>query len=174
MAFPKNNIPWNKGITGKKLSKETISRMIQSRTGKPLSEQRKKNISISLCGRTLSEDHKQKISQAMKSLHRVPLTCFKKGNKPTSVDKHWKWRGGITNQNHKIRNTLEYKLWRQSVFRRDNYRCIWCGGHKGRIHADHIKPFAQYPELRFAIDNGRTLCESCHKKRHNRGDDGSI
>jgi hypothetical protein len=74
------------------------------------------------------------------------------------------WKGGLTQKNSLIRQSLEYRLWRESVFARDNYTCLWCGQRGGVLHPDHIKPFSLFPELRFAIDNGRTLCKECHKK----------
>jgi hypothetical protein len=88
-------------------------------------------------------------------------------------EKNHNWKGGISKINKSERQlamySIEYKLWRKSVFERDNYTCIWCGVWGGKLNADHIKPWKDYPELRFAIDNGRTLCESCHRKTETYG-----
>lgn len=94
----------------------------------------------------------------------VKLTEEHKAKIVHKKEKHWNWKGGINPINDTIRKSKEYKLWRTAVFERDNYTCIWCGQKGGELNADHIKPFAHYPELRFAIDNGRTLCVPCHKK----------
>ncbi len=114
-------------------------------------------------GKKMSLEHRKKLSEARKG--KSPWNKGKPYLRLRGENSHF-WKGGVTPLNKKIRNSLEYKLWRTAVFERDNYTCIWCGveGRKGAyLQADHIKPFAYYPELRFAIDNGRTLCISCHE-----------
>lgn len=74
------------------------------------------------------------------------------------------WRGGISTENHRIRNSMKMKNWRKEVFERDNYTCQICFARGGELNADHIKPFAFFPELRFELSNGRTLCVQCHRK----------
>jgi len=78
-------------------------------------------------------------------------------------EKNHNWKGGRQTPEQKIRNSFDYKLWRTAVLERDKYKCVFCGSIIN-LEVDHIKPFRDYPELRFAIDNGRTLCRSCHKK----------
>lgn len=80
--------------------------------------------------------------------------------------KHWNWQGGITPLDAKIRNSEELKQWRKDVFERDHYTCLVCGQVGGEINAHHIKSFKKYPELRFDVDNGVTLCIDCHKLKH--------
>lgn len=88
-----------------------------------------------------------------------------------------------------LRTTSDYEIWRGQVFKRDKYACVNCN-FKGYLEADHIKPFSviideflkQYDQfspiedketlLRLAtkysafwdLENGRTLCEECHKQ----------
>ncbi len=80
------------------------------------------------------------------------------------------YKDGKCNERLLIRASLQYKEWRRAVFHRDDYTCVLCGNKKGgNLEADHIKSFAKYPELRFNISNGRTLCKDCHKLTGNYG-----
>ncbi|EHH01510.1 DUF6291 domain-containing protein [Paraprevotella clara] len=85
---------------------------------------------------------------------------------PPSGENHWNWKGGITDDNHKQRESSEYKHWRKNVFRRDNYTCRHCGKYGGKLNAHHVKPFSTYPDLRFNVNNGVTLCRECHIQLH--------
>jgi 5-methylcytosine-specific restriction endonuclease McrA len=78
-----------------------------------------------------------------------------------------RWKGGITPEEKKIRNGIEFRLWREAVFARDNWTCQDCGKRGVYIEAHHIKSFSKHKEIRFAIDNGKTLCRPCHKKTPN-------
>ena len=74
------------------------------------------------------------------------------------------WKGGITPENKVARGSLQCRMWRRRVFKRDNYTCQICGNRGGELHADHIKPFSLHPELRWELTNGRTLCITCHRE----------
>lgn len=59
---------------------------------------------------------------------------------------------------------LDYRLWRNAVFERDDWTCQHCKVRGGVLHADHIKPYVTHPDLRLDVNNGRTLCAPCHRK----------
>lgn len=67
--------------------------------------------------------------------------------------------------NFEDRRSSKYKMWKQSVLKRDNYTCQECGC-KGNLVVHHIKPFATEKEARFDINNGITLCQNCHREVH--------
>lgn len=62
-----------------------------------------------------------------------------------------------------IRNTKEYKLWRQSIIDRDKHACLFCGC-KERLEVDHIIPASKRPDLIMTDDNARVLCKPCHSE----------
>lgn len=79
------------------------------------------------------------------------------------------WKGGKTKIS-KIRKTnSQYKNWRESVFKRDNYTCQMCGKSGLYLEAHHIKEQSRFPELIYDINNGLTLCHECHKQTDNYG-----
>lgn len=79
---------------------------------------------------------------------------------------YWKIKQYLTKPpptNDEIRQSPEYRAWRLAVLKRDGFKCSWCPATEN-LEADHIYPFAYFPELRFDIKNGRTLCRPCHEQ----------
>lgn len=123
-----------------------------------------------------------------KGTHPSPKTEFKKrnqcakGNKPnkTSFQKghiiskgenNWRWIKDRTklqryNDTNKDRRSSAYNFWRLEVYKRDNFKCrINNCDCSGRIIAHHILSWKNYPELRFNINNGITLCLFHHPRK---------
>jgi len=115
-------------------------------------------------GKHHTEETKRKLSRIQQGLHRSVETEFKKGD--TAKEKNINWKGGITHRNSLIRKSIEYIEWRKDVYKRDNWTCQECKKKTKDIIAHHINLFSEFPDLRFDINNGVTLCRSCHFKLH--------
>lgn len=63
------------------------------------------------------------------------------------------------------RDAPEVRAWRKAVLERDGYKCTECRNETG-LEAHHIIPWAVEPRLRIVVENGLTLCRSCHQARH--------
>ena len=160
---------------GKKQSPESIAKRVANSVGKgtygmKFTEEHKKKLSEARMGKEpwnkgkqLSDEIREKLSAA--HMGQVP---WNKGKHHVAVigEKNPNWKGGVSNENNKIRASIEYSQWRKLVFERDNFNCQECNQHGGNLHAHHIKPFSDYPDDRFNIENGQTLCEACHRKVH--------
>ena len=148
-------------------------------------------------GKKFSEEHKRNLKNTFKKgqipwnkgTHIYNGGGFKEGHNPWNKGKKGvqKWSikrikeksismSGKNNHNYrhgkckdsKIHyNDLRYKLWRESVYERDNYICQNCFNRGGYIEAHHIKGWTHFPELRYELDNGLTLCKKCHKLTDN-------
>jgi hypothetical protein len=79
------------------------------------------------------------------------------------------WKGGITPEHLKIRWSQKSKIFRDEIFKRDNYTCQHCNrkrkeGDRVILNIHHIKSFSTHKELRFDESNVITLCIECHRK----------
>lgn len=77
------------------------------------------------------------------------------------------WKGGKLWKDPE-RGRYQYKTWAKAVKDRDGWRCTKCGS-TDRLHSHHIKPWRHYPESRYDVSNGLTLCYQCHEQAHGRG-----
>lgn len=128
-------------------------------------------------GHTITDSMRLKMSLASKGSKRHTQRHTENTKRKISESKTGKllgknnpnWKGGTSREYKEGYYSKKYITWRNSVFERDNYTCQECGvmGNIKYLTAHHIKSWAHYPELRFEVNNGKTLCEDCHEKTDN-------
>jgi len=84
-------------------------------------------------------------------------------NRPRGKDN---WRYVPIGQRNQIQlyRCVEYKVWKEAVHKRDDYICQGCGKKPKSLDTHHILPVRNFPQLVYAINNGISLCHSCHSK----------
>lgn len=87
-----------------------------------------------------------------------------------SGSNNYKFNPNLT-QEERMKNRYELGgqnivKWRKQIFVRDNYRCKICEKQGGNLNAHHLNSYHAFPDERFKIDNGVTLCTKHHKEFH--------
>lgn len=101
-------------------------------------------------GRTLSTETRKKISES----HKGPKSYLWIADRSKLKDDH-KDRGGQL-----------HREWSKNIKNRDGWKCkISNGDCSGRLEAHHILSWSDYPELRYEINNGITLCHAHHPRK---------
>ena len=124
---------------GRKHTQEFKDRMIFLNTGKKHSEESRKKMSLVHMGMYVGEKSPRWIKD------RTKLSRTSKQGE---------------------RRTAAYFEWRKQTRKRDNWKCkISNQDCAGRIEAHHILPWKDYPELRYDVNNGITLCHAHHPRK---------
>lgn len=179
----------NNPFYGKQHTKESIKKMSDSQRGKVshmLGKHHSEESKIKM-----SKSHKG-VPSAMKGKHHTEEARKKmgvkkgmfSGEKNPNYGKHFskKIRDKISKSNKKrylekckqlgIKpNTYrerpkKFERWARQIKIKDGFTCQLCHETGGKLRSHHIKAWVDYPNDRYNIKNGITLCKECHDYVH--------
>lgn len=120
-------------------------------------------------GRKLSIEHRCKLALAKKGKKKILSEQAKESFRiKMSGERNTRWikDRSLLKDDSKDRGGQLHREWSKSVKKRDGWKCkmnsVDCSG---RIEAHHVLSWRDYPELRFNINNGITLCHAHHPKK---------
>lgn len=146
----------------KKLS-ENNSRFWLGKKRPPHTEESKKKISESKTGIPNLKQRGQKRKYRGELHHFWGKQNFGENNPNYFKDRSLLKR---FNDDSKDRRSSAYVTWRRNIWLRDSFKCrINDKECKGRIEAHHILSYKDFPELRYKINNGITLCHAHHPRK---------
>ena len=158
-------------IKGHKHSEETKRKIGIANKGRRHTREVCKKISISRIGKSSGMKGRRHtvVSKLKNSLwHKKPESILKFiGNLPKNLkgenSSRWiKDRNKLKIDRQKSYDT-KYKYWMLEVKKRDNWKCkISSSDCNGRLESHHILNWKDYPNERYNINNGITLCHFHH------------
>lgn len=183
----KNCIDCGKNITKYSLRCQTCAAIFRNKNKDYIKKQQ-----IVQRGQVRSEESKRKMSIGQKKRFENPKNHPNFGKHIGIGKANGRYIDGRTPLVVSIRHLKEYEIWRNLIFKRDNYTCRDCGQVGGYLTVHHIKSFSvifteflkQYSQfspiedketlIRLALsyypfwnlENGIVLCEHCHKSNY--------
>ncbi|MBU2249782.1 MAG: hypothetical protein KKD77_23750, partial [Gammaproteobacteria bacterium] len=123
---------------------------------RPITEETKIKIGLANSISQIGKKHSEETRKKMKEAH----IGFNAG------EKHYRWNPDREAVRRDLRNDPVYKQWSREVKMRDGWKCkINNQDCKGKVIAHHILPWRDFPELRYQVNNGITLCLAHHPKK---------
>ena len=159
-------------LKGRVFSEEHKRKIGEKSKGRKLSDSAKLKISIANKGKKRTDEVKRKQSEMFKGRKLPP--CTKEHREKISIlakirlsipENNPNWKGGITKESQKVRNSEEYKEWRNEVFKRDDYICQITRQNSNKLEVHHIINFSQNM-TNFDITNGVTMRKDIHELFH--------
>lgn len=152
----------SKALKGRKLSPEHKEKLSLVRKGvkdSPAQIERKRGNKYAL-GHKKSDEAKDKIRKGHIGLKVSKETLAKMSSAQFA---RWDRIGRKTYEKRYIHiRDKKYLDWRTGVFTRDNWTCQTCSIRGVYLEAHHVKSWASFPECRYELSNGITLCKPCH------------
>jgi hypothetical protein len=166
-------------------SKEHNKHLSESLKGRQFSKEHNQHLSLALKGRKLSEEHIQKLKGKPRSEETKKKISLSLKNNPTvqsqliSLHEAHKEKFGSLSSNYVDGNTINHSKWRDDVWIDCIGRCVKCGvlrsSNGTELDCHHILSREEYPELKYDVENGVTLCRADHTRYHGiYGSNGSV
>ena len=178
-----SNFCYGQSLIGKKQSKKAVEKRIKKRRGSSLSLETKKKISEANKGKKghiQTKETRKKISENSAKFwlgRTLPKEMVEKMRRAKLKE------FSTTSLSRRIRMVSNYKKWRELIKKRDDYKCVLCGSTQNLIVDHHPIPLCLLidsvaikmgennlfenclkTEKFWDLNNGRTLCQSCHIK----------
>lgn len=165
MSFQKGHI----------MSQEIREKISKKLKGRLFSEETRERISLAKKGKATrgfgwkhSDESKEKMRKSAKGFCLQAKINALIANKERVGEKHQNWISDRTKLkiSEKKHLDVKYMYWMRTVKNRDGWKCkILNSDCKGRLEAHHILNWVDYPELRYELNNGITLCVAHHPRK---------